>query len=345
MKHHPGILPIFITALFVVTAVLPRRRAPIESPFDIIGLQISNHPPKSRGIAMCAHDAYTLRLAWTQIMALKTLYKMNNESFVVFHADELADADLDVANAMASLRALPNVKVINLLTWHQATYENDSHGLMAFKGYFCKVGALLAAPYDIVGVIDLDVVLMANPFLLLGTDIFQSHGHYLFRDRRTTPSQRTNEYIAELKRMWAQFHPERLDNVSSALAQSPPFSGWSHDYGESAAVFMDKSQNADALAILEQMAGHSSLTALGPYVHGDKESYWQALAMADREVGMNPSSWAAAGSRNTNGEACCHQDTLAQWLWLRGHQPQIFYLNGDGIEKLISGEKDTLFRS
>lgn len=134
---------------------------------------------------------------------------MKNESFVVFHADELDYADSDVANAVNSLTALPNVKVDNLLRWYQATYGDDSTGIKGFKGYFCKVGALLAAPYDIVSVIDLNVVLLTNPFLLMESETFQRYGHYLFRDRRTSPSKTTKGYIGELKKIWAQLHPDR----------------------------------------------------------------------------------------------------------------------------------------
>jgi hypothetical protein len=144
-------------------------------------------------------------------MALRTVYDMKNDSFVVFHADELGEANADaVAKAVAALTALPNVKVENLLKWYQTTYGDRSEEghFTAFKGYVCKIGALLAAPYDIVALIDLDVVLMGSPFLLLNSDIFQNHGHYLFRDQRSSPSSRTRKYIKELKRLWARFHPD-----------------------------------------------------------------------------------------------------------------------------------------
>jgi hypothetical protein len=177
------------------------------------------------------------------------------------------------------------------------------------------------------------------------SDIFQSHGHYLFRDRRTSPSKTTEGYISELKRIWAQLHPDRPQNFSLTLANSPPFSGWSHDYGESAVVLMDKGRNANALDILEQITGRNSFADLKTYVHGDKESYWQAVALADCKLGMNPYIWAAVGSKSGSGEACCHQYTLAQWLWQPGHHPEIFYLNGDGIEKLLSQGDDALFHS
>lgn len=276
-------------------------------------------------------------------MALRSLYAMHGEPFTIFHAGELDLEDTGVTSAVASLKALPHVEIENLSVWHRATYGNDTDGLAGFKGYFCKVGALLAAPYDIVTLIDLDAALMENPFsLLMDTDVFRDHGHYLFRDRRSTSSE-TSRVVKHLERFWRKYHPSRERELAPELLNSPPFTGWSHDYGESAVVLIDKCRNVPALTILEHMVGPGNLAATKQHVHGDKEAYWQAVALAGQRIGMNPYSWAAVGTRNAKGEACCHIN-IAQWVWLSG-RPQIFYLNGDGVDDLISGDADTLLNS
>jgi hypothetical protein len=52
------------------------------------------------------------------------------------------------------------------------------------QGFYCKPAALLATEHDLVALVDLDAVLMDNPFALTRTAIFRYTGSYLFSDRR-----------------------------------------------------------------------------------------------------------------------------------------------------------------
>jgi hypothetical protein len=266
-------------------------------------------------------------------MALQRLHGMSNENFMVFHANEIDE------QSVARLERLQGVHVLNLEIWYTQTYpEHSIEGLDNFKGYFCKVGALLAAPFETVAVIDLDAVLLDNPFSLLRTPIYQNTGVYLFSDRRLPHSE---PYKEHLTRMWAKFNPDRPDNISSSLTSSPPFTGWSRDYGESALVIFNKKRNFRAVEILEKMVAPDVFSATSHMVYGDKETYWRALALADAEmIGMNPYMWAAAGFPDGNGLTCCHKGALAQWVWLPGERPKVFYINGGGIEEWITGKDD-----
>lgn len=306
---------------------------------------LSDVQETSRGIVMCAHDVHTLRLARTQISVLRALYSMNNTSFVVFHADEIDRKDAKMHAQIKSLTNTPGVKLESLTEWYRMAYGDNVDGLNEFRGYFCKVGALLAAPFDIVALIDLDVVLMSNPFSLMDTDIYRKHGHYLFRDLRTSITEETQKYTQQLREFWAHFHPDRPNNVSAALLNSPPFTGWSHFHGESALVLVDKGRNSVSMAVLEEMVGPHLMSRIKLYVLGDKESYWQAIALAGHEPGMNPYAWATVGHMDDKGQTCSYSYVLAQWVWLDGELPKVFYVNSDGIENLITGKEDTLFRS
>lgn len=188
--------------------------------------------------------------------------------------------------------------------------------------------------------LDLDAVLLDNPFSLLETPIFKETGVYLFSDRRLSPSEPHKEH---LKKMWAIFNPDRADTMSFALARSPPFIDWSRDYGESALVLFDKKRNLRAVEILEEMVAPDVFPTTSHMVYGDKEIYWQALAFADvKVIGMNPFVWAAVGFEDGKGLTCAYKGALAQWMWLPGEKPKNVYVNGGGIEEWILGEDDTV---
>lgn len=300
----------------------------------------------SWGVVMCAHDASTLELARTQIVALRKLFGMENVSFGIFHADEIDGAsNRTLMRQVELLEITLNVKVESLSHWYDARFGNSTNGLPAFRGFFCKVGALLAAPFDVVAVVDLDVVLMSDPFRLMDTDIFRMRGHYLFRDVRTSVSEGTSHYTQQLRELWAHFHPDRPAIISKPLLNSPPFTGWSHDHGESALVLFDKARSHDALAILEEMVSPQLIDTTKRHVWGDKESYWQAVALAGHEPGMNPYSWAAIGNANEKRETCSYHGVLAQWVWLPGAFPRVFYINGHGVEELLAENDGTLYHS
>lgn len=215
---------------------------------------------------------------------------MENEHFIVYHADELTAArneGVDILNSMH------NVQVRNLKTWYTKTYPHDqSKRFNDYRGYYCKPSALLAAPFHTVAIIDLDAILTDSPFRLINSSTFKETGAYLFTDRRgpdtwVVPISQEeyhallNPYVEKLKNMWAYFHPERPTNYSDALLQSSPFTGYSHHYGESAVVLYNKSHLPSATKILTEMLHPDMLDNTMKHIHGDKEVYWQSLALAD----------------------------------------------------------------
>ena len=128
---------------------------------------------------------------------------------------------------------------------------------------------------------------MSDPFRLMDTDIFRTRGHFLFRDVRTWVSEKTSHYTQQLRELLAHFHPDCPGNISKPRLESPPFTGWSYSHGESALVLFDKARSHDALAILEEMVGPRLIDTTKRHVWGDKESYWQAVALAGHEPGMH----------------------------------------------------------
>lgn len=306
---------------------------------------------ETRGIVLCAHNEHALKLAWTQICALRQLYGMDSVNITVYHADELDGSNRTIQAAMHRLEGMPNVRIDNLKEWYESLNETDAEthhdGMERFKGFFCKVGALLAAPYDIVALIDLEVILMADPFMLVDTDMFRSRGSYLFRDRRISAEARfqsNSAYQQRVRDLWGHFHPENPDDLPDSLILSPPFTGWSYDHGESAVVVIDKWRHWKAMRILMTMVISDLFPVVTEGMYGDKEIYWQALALAGEDPGMNAFACSEVGILNDDGDTCPYYWTVAQWIFERESRPTIFYVNGDGLEAMIRGEDDTLLR-
>lgn len=326
--------------------LVARTRSPVN-----VAANATTSVLESRAIVMCAYNAETLRMAWAQIRSIQHIHGASNEIFIVYNAGELNTSDHDTKKAIERVQTLPNARIESLSAWYESAYGNDraTEGLENFQGFICKVGALLAAPYDIVALIDTDVILMNHPFTLIKTPSFQTHGNYLFRDRRISgregPQGTEAAYRTRLRELWQEVRAEDDQEFPSALSSSPPFTGWSYEYGESAVVLMNKQRHAKAMGILQLMVGPRLFEQTTAHIFGDKEVYWQALAFANETPGMNAYANADVGLANERKDACCHKYTNAQWVWFESDRPKIFYINGDGVEDWMTGKDDTLLNS
>jgi hypothetical protein len=261
---------------------------------------------------------------------------MVNESYIIYHADELQET-ITIKLLRKQLNAIPGVQIQSLQAWYQGTYASEfgTASLQNFQGFFCKPAALLAAPFHNVMILDLDVIIMDNPFVLMDTPDYSRQGAYLFADRRTErPAKTIRRYRRQLRKKQSTF-----------LEKLPPMTGWSYDYGESAVVLFNKTQNRAAMSFLERMLAPDLFDGTTKYINGDKELYWQALVFAGVNVSMNPLIPSEVGfpKRDDEGiETCAYKYTFAQWLWQPYATPRIFYINGDGIEEMLIGWDHTI---
>ncbi|KAM3571796.1 hypothetical protein VYU27_006166 [Nannochloropsis oceanica] len=299
----------------------------------------------NRGVVLCAYDAKSLRLAWIQISTLRTLYGMVNESFIIYHADELRET-IGAKLWRKQLKAIPGVQIQSLETWYQGTYASEfgTAPLQNFQGFFCKPAALLAAPFENVLMLDLDVIITDNPFVLMNTPDYSKQGAYLFADRRTQrPAKYMRSYRQQLRNISRHFNSPR--NQTPFLEKLPPMTRWSYDYGESAVVLFNKTLNRDAMLVLEKILAPDLFNSTTKYIYGDKELYWQALVFAGVNVSLNPLIPSEVGTPNRNDEVtvtCTSHYVFAQWLWQPYATPKIFYVNGDGIEEMLMGRDQTI---
>lgn len=212
---------------------------------------------------------------------LRRLQGMSTERFIIYHADEV---DEHSSAGVAALRSIAGVEVRSLGPWYNATYpltprvHNDTHDepdISRLRSWFCKPAALLAAPTDVVALVDIDAVVLVPPFRLMLTREFARAGVYLFTDRRASGNYlHLNGFQNSMRELWATLHPDRPGRLPAELLQTPPFTRRSLHWGESAVLVFDKRKNAAAAHVLERLLSPELFETATQDIHGDKELYW-----------------------------------------------------------------------
>eukprot|EP01031_Cornospumella_fuschlensis_P032846 gene32846-39717_t len=154
-----------------------RLRATIE------GSELNSLPfgyaPKNedRGFVSCAgmhlipdlfRAVYEFRVHWNLYLPV-----------TIYHCNEL---DLGKLHIFDELR---NVQFVDLCPPGKELIFGMSRAAAAkrLRGFFCKIAALISAPYKEVIVMDLDTVFFKNPARLFETELYKQTGAYFFRDR------------------------------------------------------------------------------------------------------------------------------------------------------------------
>jgi hypothetical protein len=141
------------------------------------------------------------------VRSLRSLYPdLRTVPFLLYHAEEL--------RTRGPVSDEPDVHVRSLKGWYDATFAavsarergdgpvvDDLEGLRRFRSFLCKPAALLAAPADLVAVLDLDAMPLHSPFALLNTTVFEETGSYLFLDRKVVADQ-LPAYVEALEETW-----------------------------------------------------------------------------------------------------------------------------------------------
>jgi hypothetical protein len=101
-------------------------------------------------------------------------------SYAVSHCGEISHDKKQVV-----WRIEKNVQFVDLCSTNKKTvFGMDPHyARRRLRGFFCKVGALIASPFQQTMVVDLDVVWMQQPDRLFESRYFQRTGSLFFRDR------------------------------------------------------------------------------------------------------------------------------------------------------------------
>jgi hypothetical protein len=286
-------------------------------------------------------------MAATQIMMMRRRHSMENETFLIFHADELTEA----TPGISFVKNVPRVEVVSLAGWYNETFPHllaserqlgagEKTHFERFRGYLCKPASVLAADADVVAFVDNEAMLFHSPFDLMDTDIFNRTGSYLFRDRRLQTNSEIQWYRYAIVAAWKSLNPASTI-IPKVLSESPPFTGYSQEQGESAVLLFDKARQPRAAAALKRMLEPDLLIPLAPHIWGDKEYFWLAFAIAELEPGLNPMDVMPIGQYYSDDEICTIGFAIGQLVPEAGGdidgEYKLFYMNGDAMDMFIKG--------
>ena len=96
---------------------------------------------------------------------------------------------------------------------------------------------------------------------------------------------------------WRALNPDRQHQVSPVLLKSPIVTDWTYSFGESGLVLLDKARHSRVVQTLTRMLGPELLPLTWQHAFGDKETYWQSMALSDTPYGMNALSWTPMGTK------------------------------------------------
>lgn len=258
-----------------------------------------------------------------------------------------------LAEVETSPQAMPGVTVESLLPWRMSAYNMtlESHDVKTFRGYFCKIGAALAAErFDLVAIVDLDAILFEDPFALAEWAPFRQSGGVFFRERRLIKTSPIPNASVEHNRqvlgdIWHRLTGEAPEKLPSAIKEEPIYSGWSMHTVESAVQLYDRRQTR-AVEILKFLAGPDMIQYTGSITWGDEDFLWLSLGLAGLPVSISPVLPGNIGDQKKDDDrgevlTCDVHVAYLQYLpWTNITQPQFFYVNGVAVEKYLqTGDK------
>lgn len=206
----------------------------------------------------------------------------------IMHCDELHH------RGIASFSALPQTHIVNICE-HKAVMGMDETTMRhRLRSWFCKVAAILFAPFTEVMAVDMDTIWFDNPDSVFETEPFIRTGTLFMRDRLTHDSTNRAFFNQVLTLVHSINTSVELtpafaaDHLASfgvnfflralANAQEPAL----NNVQESSIVLIDKSRHENLLLALEKLLPTFQLG------YGDKEIYWIAALIAGEDVSFEP---------------------------------------------------------
>ncbi|RYG66830.1 hypothetical protein EON64_08840, partial [archaeon] len=341
-RMHEGIF--FLLFVFSVLTIVAqgwnhmksRLRATIE------GLELSSLPfgyaPKTeeRGFVSCAgmhlipdlfRVVYEFRVHWHMYLPI-----------TIYHCNEL---DLEKLHIFDELR---NVQFVDLCPPGQDWVLGMTRPAAAkrLRGFFCKIAAIISAPYQEVIVMDLDTVFFKRPDRLFETDLYKETGAYFFRDRslhasiyddKGQPKYEVNQVFFDIMReqhiqvdrqyVEDQYRGHGVSWWWRCLRDywanaSFPFKTCVGQYQESSVVVLDKRRHPRYLSLLEHYLPTLS------FGYSEKEMFWVVGHLSNESWTFEPYQAAQYGDCSgfvLHFDPDDHDKPL--------HQVTPFYLNGE----------------
>lgn len=336
--------PGFLLVVFLLTAVTCNcRHSDLQTHEIYTKLKYFKHHTDNvssqRGVMMCSADFMVPDLL-KSIWQLRYLWR-SSMGISVAHCNEISKENQDAIHLLDNTVTL--IDVCSIPHLKEVAFR--------FKGFFCKVAALLVSPYPETMMVDLDVVFFKHPELLFQAPAYNATGALYFRSRNYPRASANLTWIPDLLTLlrsrnvsvddpvvasqrsdktginffWRFIHTDLVNKQSphaSPTLQFPAF----NDIQDSSIIVFDKRSHPKTLIVLRELLPTFDIG------YGDKEIFWIATTIADEPYSFEPFLTGQYGD--------CH-GVVMHFDPLSAHDPAHatpFHING---EYLV--EKDITF--
>ncbi|KAJ0396351.1 hypothetical protein P43SY_008652 [Pythium insidiosum] len=297
------------------------------------------HISRQRGIIISIHELI-MPLGVSLIRELRCLG--NDELIQVYHC---LPQELSRASQQLLLSIDDRLEIVDVCTEMLRRQSLQESVVSQFKSYWIKPLAVYHTDITEVLLLDADDVLLANPSVVRMTQGYRETGALFFYDRVLNcglffnQPKRGRSYLQRLidDFNYTSFGLPGPRPSAQVLASFAYRRRTCHEQ-DSSMVLIDKARAGKALDVLwwlitQERRAHQ-------FSWGDKESFWLAFELAQRNYSFSP--WGVSVvSSSPNRDMDVHNDTLcgsiAQFFPAEDPIPQLLYVNGRALLDPLPG--------
>ncbi|KAJ0410505.1 hypothetical protein ATCC90586_008312 [Pythium insidiosum] len=297
------------------------------------------HVSRQRGIIISIHERI-MPLGVSLIRELRCLG--NDELIQVYHC---LPQELSRASQQLLLSIDDRLEIVDVCTEMLRRQSLQESVVSQFKSYWIKPLAVYHTDITEVLLLDADDILLANPSIVRDTQGYRETGALFFYDRVLNCGlffNRPKRGRSYLQRLLDDFNYTSFGlpgpRPSAQVLASFAYRRRTCHEQDSSMVLIDKARAGKALDVLwwlitQERRAHE-------FSWGDKESFWLAFELAQRNYSFSP--WGVSVvSSSPNGDMDVHNDTLcgsiAQFLPAEDPTPQLLYVNGRALLDPLPG--------
>ena len=251
---------------------------------------------ETRGIVCCGSDSMAanfMRIVWT----VRRVWNSSLNTFSLAHCDELSTS----SHAMImDIGRLSNATIRFTNLCRNATFLAEELGMTLatakrrLSGFYCKVAALLASPFQESLMIDLDVVFFKQPENLFSSPAYLRSGALYFRARTAFRTAQTRGRLIPSEAL-AFLHARGFNGTNSSFTDNGVNLFWRFggqapgsnelalsDIQDSSIVLFDKRSHSRTLKLLGQELASFDVG------WGDKEIFWLSTTAAREGFEFSP---------------------------------------------------------
>ncbi len=214
------------------------------------------------------------------IKRLRTKFKLNNPIEIWETGSEISQ------KAREELSTINNIIFRNVLEFTQ--------NLEQWRGYQIKAFAALNTSFREFILCDADIMFCQNPLIILEDERYKKTGTYFFRDLMWRfKSDKSESYIkcqtwlnslfpsppSYFPKEWLHFFAENNSNIIRK--------GLCKEYMEAGVMYFNRNKIQDVLDEVYKLNENHKETY--KYIHGDKDTWWIACCLKNKEYAMNNS--------------------------------------------------------